>query len=102
MCLEFLVEIFRRFASLIGSAGRYWSGVLCQLVRIHYLLSGDGFYLAIGGAIGEHAWGHINDVIHKEKFDVTLKDISEDAGMLSVQVGTCFSVDLVSDFIRHG
>lgn len=46
---------------------------------------GNGYYIAIGGAIGEHAWGHISDVIYKENFDVELKDISESSGMLSVQ-----------------
>ena len=44
-----------------------------------------GFYLAIGGAIGQHAWGHIQDVLHKEKFDCQLTDRSEDIGMLSIQ-----------------
>ncbi|XP_057317314.1 sarcosine dehydrogenase, mitochondrial-like [Hydractinia symbiolongicarpus] len=46
---------------------------------------GDGYYLAIGGAIGQHAWGHISDVIYDQKFNVELKDISESVGMLSIQ-----------------
>ncbi|XP_002158472.3 sarcosine dehydrogenase, mitochondrial [Hydra vulgaris] len=45
----------------------------------------NGYYLAIGGAIGEHAWGHIQDVIHNKKFNVKLVDISEEVGMLSIQ-----------------
>ena len=44
-----------------------------------------GFYLAVGGAIGQHAWGHIQDILHHKKFDCTLTDRSEDVGMLSVQ-----------------
>eukprot|EP00794_Sanderia_malayensis_P015715 gene15715-17300_t len=43
------------------------------------------FYLAIGGAIGQHAWGHIQDVIHEQKFNCRLVDRSEDIGMLSIQ-----------------
>lgn len=46
---------------------------------------GDGYYLAIGGAIGQHAWGHISDAVYDQKFNVELKDISESVGMLSVQ-----------------
>ena len=57
---------------------------------------GDGYYLAIGGAIGEHAWGHINDVIYEQKFNVNLKDISESVGMLSVQ-GTCVCHYIIRD-----
>ena len=45
----------------------------------------SGFYLAIGGAIGQHAWGHIQDVLHRQRFDCTLTDRSEEIGMLSVQ-----------------
>jgi len=46
---------------------------------------GDGYYLAVGGAIGQYAWGHLKDVIYDKKFDVELKDISETVGMLSIQ-----------------
>lgn len=45
----------------------------------------NGFYLAIGGAIGQHAWGHIADIIHEKKFQCELEDVSEDIGMLSIQ-----------------
>ena len=41
--------------------------------------------MAIGGAIGEHAWGHIQDIINEKKFNVKLIDISEEVGMLSIQ-----------------
>ena len=56
--------------------------------NIHFILlilTDGGFYLAVGGAIGEHAWGHLHDVIREQKFDVTLTDASERIGMLSVQ-----------------
>ena len=41
--------------------------------------------MAIGGAIGQYAWGHLNEVIHEKGFRVNLADFSEDAGLLSVQ-----------------
>ena len=49
------------------------------------IIDGNGYYLAVGGAIGEHAWGHFKDIIHEQKFDVNLVDQSENIGMLSVQ-----------------
>lgn len=50
-----------------------------------YVFVGNGYYLAIGGAIGEHAWCHLKDVIFDNKFDVELQDISESVGLLSIQ-----------------
>ena len=41
--------------------------------------------MAIGGAIGEHVWGHLRDVIFNKKFNVQLTDFSDYAGLLSVQ-----------------
>ncbi|XP_066918580.1 sarcosine dehydrogenase, mitochondrial-like [Clytia hemisphaerica] len=46
---------------------------------------GKGYYLAIGGAIGQFAWCHLQREIHAQKFNVNLKDVSEQAGMLSIQ-----------------
>ncbi|KAK2565778.1 Sarcosine dehydrogenase [Acropora cervicornis] len=46
---------------------------------------GDGFYLAIGGGIGQHSWCHIENIIHDKHFDVKLEDHSEKMGLLSIQ-----------------
>ncbi|XP_053551873.1 sarcosine dehydrogenase, mitochondrial [Bombina bombina] len=46
---------------------------------------GDGYYLAIGGAVAQHNWSHINTVIQDEEFKCKLIDCSEDLGMISIQ-----------------
>ena len=48
-------------------------------------MTGKGYYLAIGGAIGQFAWCHLQREIHAQRFNVNLKDVSEQAGMLSIQ-----------------
>ena len=49
------------------------------------VVNATGYMLDIGGAIGEHAWGHLKDVIYDKEFNVNLMDHSEEIGMLSVQ-----------------
>ncbi|KAG8447493.1 hypothetical protein GDO86_014842 [Hymenochirus boettgeri] len=46
---------------------------------------GDGYYLAIGGAVAQHNWSHISNVLQDEKFNCKLIDCSEDQGMISIQ-----------------
>lgn len=46
---------------------------------------GDAYYLAIGGAVAQHNWSHINNVLQDEKFKCKLIDASEDLGMISIQ-----------------
>ncbi|XP_063288982.1 sarcosine dehydrogenase, mitochondrial isoform X2 [Pelobates fuscus] len=46
---------------------------------------GDGYYLAIGGAVAEHNWGHISTVLQDKNFKCKLIDCSEDLGMISIQ-----------------
>ncbi|KAM4662540.1 sarcosine dehydrogenase, mitochondrial [Discoglossus pictus] len=46
---------------------------------------GDGYYLAIGGAVAQHNWSHINTILQDEKFKCKLIDCSEDLGMISIQ-----------------
>ena len=46
---------------------------------------GKGYYLAIGGAIGQFAWCHLQRELHSQRFNLNLKDVSEKAGMLSIQ-----------------
>uniref|UniRef100_A0A452VFB5 Sarcosine dehydrogenase n=1 Tax=Ursus maritimus TaxID=29073 RepID=A0A452VFB5_URSMA len=48
-------------------------------------LAGDGYYLAVGGAVAQHNWAHISAVLQDEKFRCQLIDSSEDLGMISVQ-----------------
>ncbi|KAG8538215.1 hypothetical protein GDO81_023091 [Engystomops pustulosus] len=46
---------------------------------------GDVYYLAIGGAVAQHNWSHINNVLQDKKFNSKLIDCSEDLGMISIQ-----------------
>lgn len=46
---------------------------------------GDGYYLAVGGAVAQHNWSHITTVLQDQKFRCQLMDSSEDLGMLSIQ-----------------
>uniref|UniRef100_A0A8C6EBU7 Sarcosine dehydrogenase n=1 Tax=Microcebus murinus TaxID=30608 RepID=A0A8C6EBU7_MICMU len=46
---------------------------------------GDGYYLAVGGAVAQHNWSHITTVLQDQKFRCQLIDSSEDLGMISVQ-----------------
>ncbi|XP_004613477.2 sarcosine dehydrogenase, mitochondrial [Sorex araneus] len=46
---------------------------------------GDGYYLAVGGAVAQHNWSHISTVLQDRKLRCQLLDFSEDLGMLSVQ-----------------
>lgn len=55
---------------------------------------GDGFYLAIGGGIGQHSWCHIHNILHDKQYDVKLEDLSEKMGMLSIQ-GPKRSVNMI-------
>ena len=46
---------------------------------------GDGYYLAVGGAVAQHNWSHITTVLQDRKFRCQLVDSSEDLGLVSVQ-----------------
>ncbi|KAJ8797498.1 hypothetical protein J1605_017230 [Eschrichtius robustus] len=46
---------------------------------------GDGYYLAVGGAVAQHNWSHITTVLQDGKFRCQLVDSSEDLGLVSVQ-----------------
>uniref|UniRef100_A0A8U8CBH1 Sarcosine dehydrogenase, mitochondrial n=1 Tax=Geospiza parvula TaxID=87175 RepID=A0A8U8CBH1_GEOPR len=46
---------------------------------------GDGYYLAIGGAVAQHNWSHITTVLQDMKFQCQLLDCSEELGMMSIQ-----------------
>ncbi|KAF6328076.1 sarcosine dehydrogenase [Rhinolophus ferrumequinum] len=46
---------------------------------------GDGYYLAVGGAVAQHNWSHITTVLQDHKFRCQLIDSSEDLGMISIQ-----------------
>ncbi|XP_010371080.1 sarcosine dehydrogenase, mitochondrial isoform X3 [Rhinopithecus roxellana] len=46
---------------------------------------GDGYYLAVGGAMAQHNWSHITTVLQDQKFRCRLIDNSEDLGMVSIQ-----------------
>nr|XP_011722973.1 sarcosine dehydrogenase, mitochondrial isoform X2 [Macaca nemestrina] len=46
---------------------------------------GDGYYLAVGGAVAQHNWSHITTVLQDQKFQCQLIDSSEDLGMVSIQ-----------------
>ncbi|XP_042336000.1 sarcosine dehydrogenase, mitochondrial isoform X2 [Sceloporus undulatus] len=46
---------------------------------------GDGYYLAVGGAVAQHNWSHIMTVLQDKKFQCQLIDHSEALGMISIQ-----------------
>lgn len=46
---------------------------------------GDGFYIAVGGGIGQHGWCHIQNILQDKQYDVKFEDHSERMGMLSIQ-----------------
>ncbi|XP_029466895.1 sarcosine dehydrogenase, mitochondrial isoform X2 [Rhinatrema bivittatum] len=46
---------------------------------------GDGYYLAIGGAVAQHNWCHISNVLQNQRFRCSLIDCSDDLGMISIQ-----------------
>ncbi|XP_032334743.1 sarcosine dehydrogenase, mitochondrial isoform X2 [Camelus ferus] len=46
---------------------------------------GDGYYLAVGGAVAQHNWSHITTVLQDREFRCQLIDSSEDLGLISVQ-----------------
>ena len=46
---------------------------------------GDGFYIAVGGGIGQHGWCHIQNILQDKQYDVKFEDHSEKMGMLSIQ-----------------
>ncbi|XP_063000498.1 sarcosine dehydrogenase, mitochondrial [Elgaria multicarinata webbii] len=49
---------------------------------------GDGYYLAVGGAVAQHNWSHITSALQDGTFRCRLIDQSEELGMISVQ-GPC-------------
>ncbi|XP_077140438.1 sarcosine dehydrogenase, mitochondrial isoform X4 [Ranitomeya variabilis] len=53
---------------------------------------GDAYYLAIGGAVAQHNWSHINNVLQDKKYKCKLIDCSEDLGMISIQGPASLSI----------
>lgn len=52
---------------------------------INLYLLGDGFYIAVGGGIGQHGWCHVQNILQDKQYNVKFEDHSEKMGMLSVQ-----------------
>lgn len=48
-------------------------------------LPGDGYYLAVGGAVAQHNWCHLTTVLQDRQFRCQLVDHSEDLGLISIQ-----------------
>ncbi|XP_042193532.1 sarcosine dehydrogenase, mitochondrial [Callorhinchus milii] len=46
---------------------------------------GDGYYLAVGGAVAQHSWSHITSVLQDRGYNCRLIDFSEELGMISIQ-----------------
>uniref|UniRef100_A0A8D0YJ24 Sarcosine dehydrogenase, mitochondrial n=2 Tax=Sus scrofa TaxID=9823 RepID=A0A8D0YJ24_PIG len=46
---------------------------------------GDGYYLAVGGAVAQHNWCHLTTVLQDRQFRCQLVDHSEDLGLISIQ-----------------
>ncbi|XP_008561763.1 PREDICTED: sarcosine dehydrogenase, mitochondrial-like [Galeopterus variegatus] len=53
--------------------------------RLAPAFEGDGYYLAVGGAVTQHNWSHITSVLQDQRFRCQLIDSSEDLGMISIQ-----------------
>jgi len=51
----------------------------------YHQFPGDGFYIAVGGGIGQHGWCHIQNILQDKQYDVKFEDHSEKMGMLSIQ-----------------
>ncbi|XP_076875195.1 sarcosine dehydrogenase, mitochondrial [Brachyhypopomus gauderio] len=47
--------------------------------------NGEMYYVAVGGAVAQHNWSHIQAVLQDKGFNCTLTDHSEDMGMISIQ-----------------
>ncbi|XP_028826887.1 sarcosine dehydrogenase, mitochondrial isoform X2 [Denticeps clupeoides] len=47
--------------------------------------NGDSYYLAVGGAVAQHNWSHIQTVLQDRGFRCSLIDQSEQMGMISIQ-----------------
>ncbi|XP_014664920.1 PREDICTED: sarcosine dehydrogenase, mitochondrial-like [Priapulus caudatus] len=46
---------------------------------------GAGYYIAAGGAAGQHTWSHLSTVVQDQGFDCQITNHSEDMCMISVQ-----------------
>ncbi|XP_038046072.1 sarcosine dehydrogenase, mitochondrial-like [Patiria miniata] len=49
------------------------------------VFDGQGFYVAAGGGVAQHAKTHMRTIMQDERFDCNILDHSEDMGVLSVQ-----------------
>lgn len=68
----------------LGRVAALWPGPAASLSP-GASLAGDGYYLAVGGAVAQHNWCHISSVLQDQKFRCQLIDSSEDLGMISIQ-----------------
>ncbi|KAH0615468.1 hypothetical protein JD844_004757 [Phrynosoma platyrhinos] len=56
---------------------------------------GNGYYLAVGGAVAQHNWSHIMTVLQDKRFRCQLIDQSEELGMISIQGPARYEEDKV-------
>uniref|UniRef100_A0A6I8NGA3 Sarcosine dehydrogenase, mitochondrial n=1 Tax=Ornithorhynchus anatinus TaxID=9258 RepID=A0A6I8NGA3_ORNAN len=56
-----------------------------QAPQLAPVFEGDGYYLAVGGAVAQYNWSHITSVLQDQKFQCQLIDYSEELGMISIQ-----------------
>jgi glycine cleavage system aminomethyltransferase T len=54
--------------------------------------AGKGFYIAVGGAIGEHGFAHIQNALQDRRFNCRLTDCTDDMVMISIQGPKRFSI----------
>nr|XP_033339035.1 sarcosine dehydrogenase, mitochondrial [Megalopta genalis] len=52
---------------------------------INPIFKDTGFYIVSSGASAYHTWAHMNKVIEEKKFEVSLHDVTEQIGILSIQ-----------------
>ncbi|EMP34635.1 Guanine nucleotide exchange factor VAV2, partial [Chelonia mydas] len=56
-----------------------------QVSSLTPAFEGDGYYLAVGGAVAQHNWSHITTVLQDMRLQCKLVDCSEELGMISIQ-----------------
>ena len=49
------------------------------------MMTGSGFYVALGGGSAQYGYSHIMDVIQDKKFNCKLIDHTDDMAMISIQ-----------------
>ena len=54
-------------------------------IILHTIITGSGFYIALGGGSAQYGYSHIMDVIQDKKFNCKLIDHTDDMAMISIQ-----------------